>query len=67
VGTWELPAIGAVTAPIAVSVRPDGYIARGGVDLTQVGSLTREPLGSDRLLWRRTPAYKIVRLGCDVG
>jgi 3-(3-hydroxy-phenyl)propionate hydroxylase len=26
-GTWELPAIGAVTAPTAVLVRPDGYVA----------------------------------------
>jgi 2-polyprenyl-6-methoxyphenol hydroxylase-like FAD-dependent oxidoreductase len=26
-GTWELPALGAVTAPTAVLVRPDGYVA----------------------------------------
>jgi len=26
-GTWELPGIGAVTAPSAVLVRPDGYVA----------------------------------------
>jgi len=25
--TWELPAIGAVTAPAAVLIRPDGYVA----------------------------------------
>jgi 3-(3-hydroxy-phenyl)propionate hydroxylase len=36
VGTWELPAIGAVTAPTAVLVRPDGYVAWVG-DQTQVG------------------------------
>jgi 3-(3-hydroxy-phenyl)propionate hydroxylase len=36
VGTWELPAIGAVTAPTAVLVRQDGYVAWVG-DLTQVG------------------------------
>jgi 2-polyprenyl-6-methoxyphenol hydroxylase-like FAD-dependent oxidoreductase len=36
VGTWELPAIGAVTAPTAVLVRPDGYVAWVG-DRTQVG------------------------------
>jgi 3-(3-hydroxy-phenyl)propionate hydroxylase len=27
VGAWELPAIGAVTPPTAVLVRPDGYVA----------------------------------------
>ncbi len=36
VGTWELPAIGVVTAPAAVLIRPDGYVAWVG-DLTQVG------------------------------
>src|SRR5262249_975272 len=40
VGTWELPAIGAVTAPTAVLVRPDGYVAWVG-DLTQRGSPAR--------------------------
>jgi len=35
-GTWELPAIGAVTAPTAVLVRPDGYVAWVG-DRTQLG------------------------------
>jgi 3-(3-hydroxy-phenyl)propionate hydroxylase len=34
-GAWELPAIGVVTAPTAVLVRPDGYVAWVG-DLTQV-------------------------------
>ncbi len=27
VGDWELPALGAVTAPTAVLIRPDGYVA----------------------------------------
>jgi 3-(3-hydroxy-phenyl)propionate hydroxylase len=35
-GPWELPAIGAVTAPTAVLVRPDGYVAWVG-DLAQQG------------------------------
>ena len=26
-GTWELPVLGAVTAPAAVLIRPDGYVA----------------------------------------
>jgi len=30
VGTWELPALGPVTAPTAVLIRPDGYVAVGG-------------------------------------
>jgi 2-polyprenyl-6-methoxyphenol hydroxylase-like FAD-dependent oxidoreductase len=36
VGTWELPGIGAVTAPTAVLIRPDGYAAWVG-DLAQLG------------------------------
>src|SRR5215218_3336655 len=35
VGAWELPAIGVVTAPTAVLIRPDGYVAwvADGTDL----------------------------------
>jgi flavin-dependent dehydrogenase len=36
VGTWELPALGAVTAPTAVLIRPDGYVAWVG-DRTYLG------------------------------
>jgi 3-(3-hydroxy-phenyl)propionate hydroxylase len=36
VGTWDLPAIGAVPAPTAVVIRPDGYVAWVG-DLLQPG------------------------------
>jgi len=35
-GPWELPALGAVTAPAAVLIRPDGYVAWVG-DGTQTG------------------------------
>jgi 2-polyprenyl-6-methoxyphenol hydroxylase-like FAD-dependent oxidoreductase len=30
VGPWELPVLGAVTAPTAVLIRPDGYVAWAG-------------------------------------
>jgi 2-polyprenyl-6-methoxyphenol hydroxylase-like FAD-dependent oxidoreductase len=36
VGTWELPVFGAVTAPGAVLIRPDGYVAWVG-DGTDLG------------------------------
>ena len=36
IGRWELPALGMVTAPTAVLVRPDGYVAWVG-DMTQRG------------------------------
>jgi 2-polyprenyl-6-methoxyphenol hydroxylase-like FAD-dependent oxidoreductase len=35
-GRWELPVLGAVTAPTAVLIRPDGYVAWVG-DLTHPG------------------------------
>ena len=40
-GTWELPAIGAVTPPTAVLVRPDGYVAWVGGQSQGWGSRTR--------------------------
>jgi 2-polyprenyl-6-methoxyphenol hydroxylase-like FAD-dependent oxidoreductase len=36
VGPWELPVLGAVTAPAAVVIRPDGYVAWVG-DSTDTG------------------------------
>ena len=39
-GTWELPVLGAVTAPAAVLIRPDGYVAWVG-DRTQAGARRR--------------------------
>jgi len=35
-GSWELPALGAVPAPTAVLIRPDGYVAWAG-DPSQAG------------------------------
>ncbi len=43
-GVWELPAIGAVRAPTAVLVRPDGYVA-------WVGDATRRGLSEALTLW----------------
>jgi hypothetical protein len=42
-GVWELPALGAVPAPGAVLVRPDGYVAWVGeqTDLGLADALTR--------------------------
>jgi 2-polyprenyl-6-methoxyphenol hydroxylase-like FAD-dependent oxidoreductase len=41
-GTWELPALGVVAAPIAVLIRPDGYVAwvGEGTDLGFADALT---------------------------
>lgn len=42
-GRWELPAIGTVTAPTAVLIRPDGYVAWVGekTDFGLVDALTK--------------------------
>jgi 2-polyprenyl-6-methoxyphenol hydroxylase-like FAD-dependent oxidoreductase len=48
-GTWELPAIGAVTAPTAVLIRPDGYVA-------WVGDATRLGLADALTTWFGPPA-----------
>jgi 3-(3-hydroxy-phenyl)propionate hydroxylase len=48
-GTWELPAIGVVTAPAAVLIRPDGYVA-------WVGDLSRMGLADALATWFGPPA-----------
>jgi hypothetical protein len=48
VGEWELPVLGAVTAPTAVLIRPDGYVAWVG-DGTDTG--LRDALS----IWFGTP------------
>ena len=48
-GPWELPVIGAVTAPSAVLVRPDGYVA-------WVGEGTGSGLTDALTTWFGTPA-----------
>jgi 2-polyprenyl-6-methoxyphenol hydroxylase-like FAD-dependent oxidoreductase len=37
VGPWELPVLGAVAAPTAVLIRPDGHVAWVGENLTHAG------------------------------
>ena len=48
-GTWELPALGAVTAPTAVLIRPDGYVA-------WVGDRTDEGLADALTTWFGPPS-----------
>jgi 2-polyprenyl-6-methoxyphenol hydroxylase-like FAD-dependent oxidoreductase len=48
IGPWELPALGAVTAPAAVLIRPDGYVA-------WVGELTQPGLADAVTTWFGTP------------
>jgi len=43
-GPWELPALGAVSAPTAVLIRPDGYVA-------WVGNLTHQGLHDALSTW----------------
>jgi 2-polyprenyl-6-methoxyphenol hydroxylase-like FAD-dependent oxidoreductase len=48
-GSWELPALGPVAAPTAVSIRPDGYVA-------WVGAGNEECLGDALTKWFGPPA-----------
>ncbi|HEX6536749.1 MAG TPA: FAD-dependent monooxygenase [Gemmatimonadaceae bacterium] len=48
-GAWELPAIGAVPAPTAVLIRPDGYVA-------WVGDRTESGLADALTTWFGPPA-----------
>jgi 2-polyprenyl-6-methoxyphenol hydroxylase-like FAD-dependent oxidoreductase len=50
-GAWELPVIGAVNAPDAVLIRPDGYVA-------WVGEHAREGLVDALTLWFGKPVEK---------
>lgn len=51
VGAWELPVLGAVTAPSAVLVRPDGYVA-------WVGEQTQLGLADALTTWFGTPTAR---------
>jgi 3-(3-hydroxy-phenyl)propionate hydroxylase len=48
-GPWELPALGAVPAPVAVLVRPDGYVA-------WVGDARQQGLAAALTTWFGPPA-----------
>jgi 3-(3-hydroxy-phenyl)propionate hydroxylase len=48
VGPWELPVLGAVTAPTAVLIRPDGYVG-------WVGDLTHAELPDALTTWFGPP------------
>jgi 3-(3-hydroxy-phenyl)propionate hydroxylase len=48
-GAWELPAVGAVTAPAAVLIRPDGHVA-------WVGDGTSRGLADALTAWLGPPA-----------
>ena len=48
-GAWELPVLGEVTAPAAVLVRPDGYVA-------WVGDVTDPGLADALTTWFGPPA-----------
>ncbi|MEJ7604473.1 MAG: FAD-dependent monooxygenase, partial [Kofleriaceae bacterium] len=52
-GPWELPVIGAVRAPSAVVIRPDGYVA-------WVGSGTDEGLCAALTTWFGPPSWRLV-------
>ena len=58
-GAWDLPVLGEVTAPAAVLVRPDGYVAWVG-DVPDPASRTRSPAGSARPP-RRSQASSVMR------
>jgi hypothetical protein len=47
-GVWELPVMGAVSAPAAVLVRPDGYVA-------WVGEMTQPSLADALTTWAGQP------------
>jgi hypothetical protein len=48
-GSWELPVLGVVTAPSAVLIRPDGYVA-------WVGEPTDASLSDALTTWFGPPA-----------
>jgi hypothetical protein len=50
-GSWELPVLGAVSAPSAVAIRPDGYVA-------WVGDRNEHGLGDALTRWFGPPAAK---------
>ena len=58
VDTWELPALGVVTAPTAVLIRPDGYVA-------WVGDMTQRGLADALATWFGPPAAGVISASAD--
>jgi hypothetical protein len=56
-GAWEFPVLGAVAAPAAMLIRPDGHVAWVGTG-TDEASVTRSPPGSDRPRHRSRLAHR---------
>jgi 2-polyprenyl-6-methoxyphenol hydroxylase-like FAD-dependent oxidoreductase len=66
VGEWDLPVIGAVAAPAAVLIRPDGYVAWAG-DQAQVGLADAliTWFGPPSAVWGSTAGFQPSRASCS--
>jgi hypothetical protein len=53
-GEWELPVLGEVTAPTALLIRPDGYVA-------WVGAGDDDGLGEALTAWFGSPTAEVVQ------
>jgi 3-(3-hydroxy-phenyl)propionate hydroxylase len=58
IGPWELPALGVVTDPAAVMIRPDGYVA-------WVGDMAQQGLADALTAWFGEPATGVAHTNRD--